>query len=128
MKDEELRMVRQHDIYNRVFDFATRVLRVERALPRSKGTSRNSLNQLVRAATSIGANLEEANASHTKNDFHSKVRISLKEAREAHYWLRLIAAAGTIAPSKFAPLVDEANQIVAILTTIAKRANPRNPS
>jgi four helix bundle protein len=128
MKNEELRMVRQHDIYNRVFDFAMRVLRMERVLSRSKGTNRNALNQLVRAATSIGANLEEANASHTKTDFHSKLRISLKEAREAYYWLRLIAAVGTIAPAKLASLVDEANQIVAILTTIAKRANPRNPS
>jgi four helix bundle protein len=128
MKNEEVRMGQRHDIYNRVFDFATRILRMDRVLSRSKSTNRNAINQLVRAATSIGANLEEANASHTKTDFHGKLRISLKEAREAYYWLRLISAAGTIAPAKLAPLVDEANQIVAILTTIAKRANPRNPS
>ncbi|WP_291093681.1 four helix bundle protein [Empedobacter sp. UBA6745] len=48
--------------------------------------------QLVKAATSIGANYEEAQAGSSKADFINKVDISLKEARESNYWLRLIEA------------------------------------
>jgi four helix bundle protein len=113
------------DIYDRVFEFAARVTRMERVLSTSRVrvVNRNALNQLVRSATSIGANLEEARATHTRTDFHNKLRIALKEAREAHYWLRLIAAEGTITPSKLASLVGEADELVAILTTIAIRTN-----
>jgi four helix bundle protein len=123
IQNEEV--ARRIDIYERVFQFAARVTRMERILSTSRVrlANRNALNQLVRSATSIGANLEEARATHTRTDFHSKLRIALKEAREAHYWLRLIAAEGTIRSSKLAPLVGEADELVAILTTIAIRTN-----
>jgi four helix bundle protein len=84
------------------------------------------MNQLVNAATSVGSNLEEARGAQSKADFHGRIRISLKEAREAYYWLRLLLESGAIRPSRIKPLVDEANEIVAILTTIAKKTNPRN--
>jgi four helix bundle protein len=86
------------------------------------------MNQLIRAAGSVGANLEEAKGAQSKADFHLKIRIALKEARESHYWLRLIAASGTISAGRFTSLINEANEIVAILTTIAKKTNPRNPT
>ena len=110
----------QNGIDERVFHFACRVLRMDRVLGRK--VNRNAMNQLVRAATSIGANLEEARGAHSKADFHSKVRIALKESRESHYWLRLIAAVWK--DKRLTPLVTEANEIVAILTTIAKKTNP----
>ncbi|HEY2325342.1 MAG TPA: four helix bundle protein, partial [Thermoanaerobaculia bacterium] len=108
------------DIDERAFDFACRVLRMDRTLGRK--VNRNAMNQLVRAATSIGANLEEARGAHSKADFHSKVRIALKESREAHYWLRLIGAFSN--DKRLVPLITEANELVAILTTIAKKTNP----
>jgi four helix bundle protein len=77
-------------------------------------------NQLLRSGTSVGANLEESKGGQSRADFLSKVSISLKEARETHHWLRLLNAAAILSERQFAPLLDEANQIVAILTTIVK--------
>ena len=101
---------------------------MDRALARSRRVNRNAMNQLVNAASSIGANLEEGRAGQSKAAFHAKLRIALKEARESHYWLRLIAGSGSIRPSRVAALIKESNEIVAILTTIAKKTNPRNPA
>ena len=121
-------MADRFDIYERAFQFACRVLKMDRALAKDRRVNRNAMNQLVRSASSIGSNLEEARAGQSKADFHAKLRIALKEARESHYWLRLLHASGCIRTARIQPLVDEANEIVAILTTIAKKANPRHPS
>jgi len=67
--------------------------------------------QLIRAGTSVGANLEEAEAGQTKPDFRTKVAISRKEAREARYWLRLIAHAEPRLNIQAAPLIDEARRL-----------------
>ena len=115
------------DIYERTFQFACRVLRMDRALARDRRVNRRAMNQLVDAAGSVGANLEEARAGQSKADFYSKLRISLKEARESHYWLRLLRDSECIAHTRINPLVTEANEIIAILTTIAKKANPKQP-
>src|SRR5213595_2560417 len=112
------------DIYDRAFEFACRVLKMDQALARNRRVNRNAMNQLVSSASSIGSNLEEAKAGQSKADFHAKLRIALKEARESHYWLRILLKSGVIRESRLKPLVDEANEIVAILTTIAKKTNP----
>jgi len=75
--------------------------------------------QLMRAATSIGANLQEADAGQSRADFLSKCTISLKEAREALYWLRLLMATGKLDGSGEA-LVHECDRIVAVITTIVR--------
>jgi four helix bundle protein len=80
------------DIHERVFEFACRIVRLHRALTRRRGSDRVAANQLLRSGTGIGANLEEAQAAQSKADFVAKARISLKEARESHYWLRLLEA------------------------------------
>ncbi|HET7712641.1 MAG TPA: four helix bundle protein [Thermoanaerobaculia bacterium] len=121
-------MKKEPDIYARAFQFACRVLKMDRALHRDRRVNRNAMNQLVSAASSIGSNLEEARAGQSKADFHAKLRIALKEARESHYWLRLLIESGSVAPRRIQPLIDEANELVAILTSIAKKTNPRNPS
>ena len=81
------------------------------------------LSQLLRSGTGIGSNLEEAEAGQSKADFIAKCRISLKEARESLYWLRLLAATETVRPTRLAPLIQEAREIVAILTTIVRKAS-----
>jgi len=85
-------------------------------------------SQLLDAGLSVGANLEEADGAQSKADFISKCSISLKEARESHYWLRLLRESRCITPTRIDPILQEANEIVAILTTIAKKANPKQPS
>ncbi len=116
-----------NDVYERSFQFACRILKMDQALSRNRRVNRNSMNQLVSAATSVGSNLEEAKGANSRADFHAKVRISLKEARESKYWLRLLSASGVINPTRIEPLLQEASEIVAILTVIAKKTNPRNP-
>jgi four helix bundle protein len=108
------------EIRQRAFAFAVRVVKLCRALDKTPGVSRTLANQLLRSGTSVGANLEESRGGQSRADFLAKVYIALKEARETHYWLRLLVASEIVAESQLEPLLDECNQLVAILTTIAK--------
>jgi len=108
------------EISERAFEFAVRVVRLCQVLDEKPGVSRTLANQLLRSGTSVGANLAESKGGQSRADFLSKVSISLKEARETHYWLRLLNAADILSERQLAPLLDEANQLVAILTTIVK--------
>lgn len=80
----------RQDICDRTFEFAVGIVRFCNSLVKEGANCRVLSNQLLRSATSIGANMEEAQASPTKPDFTHKVSISCKEARETLYWLRLI--------------------------------------
>ena len=82
--------------------------------------------QLLKAGTSVGANLEEGVDGQTKPDFISKTFIALKEARETRYWLRLIAASELSLKPGCEPLIAEASEFVAMLTASAKtsKSNP----
>lgn len=79
--------------------------------------------QYLRSATSIGANLEEADVAETKRDFIHKNRIALKEARESRYWLRLIVESGILPDSKMSSLIQETTELIAILTSIVKKSS-----
>ena len=79
-------------------------------------------NQLLRSGTTVGANVEEAQGAESKRDFAHKYSIACKEARETHYWLRLLAASGVVAEDRLTPLTAEANELVAILTSIVKKS------
>ena len=109
------------EIADRAFAFAVRVVALSQALDEKPGTSRTLANQLLRSGTSIGANLAESKGGQSRADYLSKVSIALKEARETHYWLRLLIATAIIPENQLTPLLDEANQLVAILTTIVKK-------
>ncbi len=110
------------DITDRTFDFAVRIVKLSQVLDESPGTNRTLANQLLRAGTSIGANVEEAQAAQSRKDFISKMSISSKEARETFYWLRILIASDIMPEQKLTPLKTEANEIVAIITTIVKNA------
>jgi four helix bundle protein len=88
---------------------------------------RRLAGQLVDAATVVGANVEEADDGQSKPDFISKNCIALKECREVRYWLRLIAASETRVQRRAAPLIQESQELVAILRTIVIRAKS-NPA
>jgi len=109
------------EIGQRAFAFAVRVVKLCRAMEKKPGVSRTLANQLLRSGTSVGANLEESKGGQSRADYLSKVSIALKEARETHYWLRLLVASEVIAESQLEPMLDECNQITAILTTIVKK-------
>jgi four helix bundle protein len=75
----------------------------------------------LRSGTSVGANIEEGQASQSQADFITKYATACKEARETHYWQRLLCAAEIIATPKLQELIIESNELTAILTTIVKK-------
>lgn len=113
-------MMQPRDIKERTFQFSIRIVRLCQTLNASPGVSRTLANQLLRSGTSIGANVEEAHGSQSKADFIAKMYIACKEARETHYWLRLLVATELVPSPKLEELTDEANQLVSILTSIVK--------
>ena len=76
--------------------------------------------QLLRSATSIGANAEEANAAQTRKDFITKMAIASKEARETKYWLRLLAASKIV--ERHGVYLRTIDDIINIVTKIVKTA------
>ena len=106
------------DIRERAFRFACDVVRICDDVSAHGFSGRRLAAQLVSSGTSIGANLEEADGAQSRADFISKCNISLKEARESHYWLRVMRATKKIDDDR---LLNECNEIVAILTTIVRK-------
>ena len=82
-------------------------------------------NQLLRSGTSVGANVEEGQAAQSEADFVSKYSIARKEARETHYWLRLLAESKIVSPGTLSDLMGECNELIAILTTIVKKVQSK---
>jgi four helix bundle protein len=111
----------RRDLRERTFEFAVRVTKICRALKPVDLASRVIARQLLRAGTSIGANYEESQASHSRADFACKCGIALKEACEAHYWLRLLVATDTVPLPRLADILAECNELIAVLTTIVKK-------
>lgn len=110
------------DLKVRSFEFSVRIVRLCQKLDKTPGVSRSLANQLLRSGTSIGANIEEAHGSQSKADFTAKMYIACKEARETHYWIRLLIATDVMSQAALSDLEDEANQLVAILTSSVKNS------
>jgi four helix bundle protein len=111
-------MERPYDIQDRSFLFATEIVDFCRPALPPGAIVRELARQLLNSGTSIGANLEEADAGQSKPDFRSKVAISRKEARETRYWLRLLVHADPKLATAAAPLIEESRQLINILTAI----------
>jgi four helix bundle protein len=105
-----------YDIRERAFQFSVRVIRAVRDLPHDAAT-RVVAYQLIKAATSVGANVEEADAAESKRDFVHKMSIARKETRESRYWLRIVRA--SIAENdEWISLQQETEEIARILSAI----------
>jgi len=113
------------DIRERTFEFAVRIVRLCQHLDKTPGACRTLSGQLLRAGTSIGANVEEAQAGQSRADFVSKNSIALKEARECHYWLRILIATKIMPEKQIAELRDEAEEIKRVLGSIVVRTKRR---
>jgi four helix bundle protein len=99
------------------FEFALKVIRIANRLRQQHEYVIS--DQLARAGTSIGSNVEEAQAGQSRKDFHSKMAIASKEARESRYWLRLIDKSG-IAGVDVREELDDAEELIRIPTAIVK--------
>lgn len=105
------------DITERTFQFALRIVRLVRAIPRDTA-GYVIARQLVRSGTSIGANVEEAQAAQSRRDFTRKMKIAHGEARECRYWLRLVKEAAFVPAEKMGELEQESDELVRVLSTI----------
>lgn len=110
-------MKKDNIILDKSFDFALRIIELYKQM-----TAQHEYvlsKQLLRSATSIGANVEEATAAISKKDFAAKMSIASKEARETRYWLRLIDKSQLIR-IEVKEYLDEIEHIINILTAIVK--------
>ena len=108
-------------VEEKAFRFAKDIIATVMSLPQNE--YRFVLGkQLMRAATSIGANIEEAQGGITKRDFIHSMNIAKKEAREACYWLKLSSEFNVVNKSKIYDLIDKSEELRKILTSIVKTA------
>ena len=105
----------RRDLDERLLTYGARVIKLVESLPRTL-VGRRIGDQLLRSATSAGANYEEMRGAESRSDFVHKMQVALKELRESHYWLRLLMKAEILPVDRLADLLDEATQLRAILS------------
>jgi four helix bundle protein len=111
-----------YDCRQRSFLFACDIVAFARVVADRGYVLGRLATQLVKSGGSVGANLEESADGQSKADFISKQCIALKEAREVRFWLRLIAASEPALAARAQPLITEASEFVAMLTTSVRTA------
>jgi four helix bundle protein len=111
-----------HDIRQRTFEFACRVVEFCKRLYDQGGVARQMTAQLIACSTSTAAMLEEARGAESRRDFISKCSIGLKEVREAHVRLRVCERCSLGPHDDVGRLIDEARQIALIVGAIVRNA------
>jgi len=97
-------------VKDKSFTFAVRIVNLYKFLKEEKKEFILS-KQILRSGTSIGANIEEADGGISKADFSNKISIAYKEAKETHYWLRLLNETGYIDQTSFDSIINDCNEI-----------------
>ena len=108
------------DLEQRTKQFSLAVIRFTAALPRTREADILS-RQLLRSATSIGANYREANRGVSRADFSNKIGTVQKEAAETEYWIELVIESGVRDNDSAQLLRRESSELLAIFTAIGKR-------
>ena len=111
----------KRDLKERTKSFALKVIKAVEMLPKGK-TADILGNQLLRAGTSVGANYRAACRAKSTADFIPKMGIVEEEADETIYWMELLIDSGLVRKDDLIPLLDEANQILAITVSSIKTA------
>ena len=114
--------MKQNIIYDKSFDFALKIIGLYKILLSNKEYIISK--QLLRSATSIGANVTESTAAQSKKDFISKLSISSKEARETKYWLLLLDKSKLV-NLDYTEYINDIEEIIRILTSIIKTSQER---
>jgi len=113
-------MKEHNEVLDLSFEFSIRIVKLHQYLSREKKEYILS-KQLLRSGTSIGANVNEAQAAISSKDFHAKLTIAAKEARESKYWIDLLIATGYLPQEKHVQtLQDDILSLIKLLTTIVK--------
>jgi four helix bundle protein len=108
-------------LIERLLDFAVNIVLLANKLPKTPAGFAIA-SQLVKAGTSIGANFIEAQDASSVKDFIQKLSISLRESREAWYWLRVIEKSGLLSHSQIKKELIECGEITAILISSIRSA------
>lgn len=111
--------MKKNIILDKSFDFSLKVIGFYSTAVREHREYIIS-KQLLRAGTSIGANVSEAQSASSKRDFIHKLEISLKESRETSYWLRLIKYSDLYKGVNVDELLNEVEALISILVAIIK--------
>ncbi len=108
------------------YAFAVRIVNLYRAL-RRRGVEKELLSQLLRAGTSVAANLAESQYAHSPAEFHSKVRIAMKECSESHMWLRLLHDTDGMTDSEFESIESDCIEIRRMLSATLRTIQDKHP-
>ena len=109
--------MRDNDLRERTKKYALRVMNLADALPHS-GAGKVISQQVIRSGTSVGAQYREAFRAKSTADYISKLTGSLGELEETQYWLELVIESKLIKEQRMIPLLQETDELIAILTTI----------
>ena len=123
---EEKRAFRE-EMKARTKRFALRVMKLVDALPNARSAYVVG-NQLIRAATSVGANYRAACRGRSEREFLAKLGIVEEEADECGYWLELIAEHGLLPENRVRDLIGEANEIVAVTISAIRSTRGKTPA
>ena len=106
-------------IQDKSYKFALRIVKMYKYLVDEKKDFIIS-RQILRCGTSIGANIEESIGAQSKKDFFAKLTIAYKEARETHFWIRLLSDSNFISTKVSKSLLDDCVELLKIITAIQK--------
>ncbi|MEA2095552.1 MAG: four helix bundle protein [Candidatus Cloacimonadota bacterium] len=110
----------KNEVLDLSFGFAVKIVLYCRELNKIYRDNFIITNQLLKSGTSIGANIEEANAAQSKKDFLSKMYIAYKESRETNYWLRIITNSQIDDSSELVELIEISKSLIKMLSSITK--------
>jgi four helix bundle protein len=114
-------LMKGDNIYERLVKLGVEAVHVVEALP-STASAKHIGHQLMRSATSAGANYQEARGAESRNDFAHKLGVALKELHETHYWLRLLAGLGWVTADRLERLLRESWELSRILASSIRTA------
>lgn len=123
-QDQSLNVKKKYDLEERTSLFGEAVIIFLSKLPRNQ-TNNALISQLVRSATSVGANYMEADCAESKKDFCHKMVICKKEAKETTYWLRMVACANPGLIDECGRLKREAHEFILIFSSIIRSAKEK---
>ena len=115
----------QRDIHKRIYEFVVTVIKITRLLQRNP-ENQVFINQILRSATSVGANDQEADAAESRKDFIAKYSIVKKELKETGYWLRLIEECNQSINNDIKLIRNESEELLHIVSKII--INTKNKS
>lgn len=118
--ENSTQQTKNFDIRQRTLKFSVLIIKLITLLPKSPAGFAVA-NQVVRSGTSIGANVEEAQDASSRKEFTHTLTISLREARETEYRLRIIKETDLISDSQLDEALQEVNELIKILTAIVKK-------